>query len=173
MRIVKLGEVPKIEIYPAKCRKCTTEFEALESDAFSVDMQEIAVLCPLCKEEVTIPQVKKESRDIKEMSEHNKLVAYILAKWDKLPKSSFNDDECVIFDCAQNDDYGYGNHSYEGYGVDSKGNIVVCSSSGCSCDGSCCMEPYTVTVESTKLEFNNYDPETIDFGSLEVSFSDY
>lgn len=62
---------------------------------------------------------------------------YIKRNWNKLPKSQFNSDEVVIFQCVQHEDYGYGHHSYEGYGVNRNGDIVWCYSSGCSCNGSC------------------------------------
>lgn len=102
----------------------------------------------------------------------NKIVKYIKKNWNKLPKSTFNEEEVVIFDTVENSNEGYGHHSYEGYGVDKKGNIVVCTSSGCSCSGGCGTNPL-VSVGKTDERFDNYNPEFIDFGSQEVTFSDY
>lgn len=61
---------------------------------------------------------------------------YISKNWVKLKKSTFNGLEVVIFKEVKNEEYGYGHHSYEGYGVDKKGTVLWCYSSGCSCNGS-------------------------------------
>ena len=40
------------------------------------------------------------------------IVDYIVKNWDTLPKSKFDDDRIVIFKEIENDDWGYGHHSY-------------------------------------------------------------
>jgi hypothetical protein len=176
MKITQLGKIPQVKVYPVVCGYCSTQFEFLPEEARELQKGEfLGIDCPLCKKEVRVVADKFEMKEEAETKvQHNKIVAYILANWDTLPKSTFGGEECVIFDCAHNEDYGYGNHSYEGYGVDRQGNIVCGSSSGCSCNGSCCLEPYTVSLDNeNSLKFDNYNPETIDFGSLQVDFSEY
>jgi phenylpyruvate tautomerase PptA (4-oxalocrotonate tautomerase family) len=46
---------------------------------------------------------------------------YIVKNWDCLPKSKFDDVTVVIFKEIKNEDWGYGHHTYEGYGVDKNG----------------------------------------------------
>lgn len=104
---------------------------------------------------------------------------YIKRNWDKLPKSTFNkDNEVVIFQCVRNDDYGYGHHSYEGYGVDKDGNIMWCYSSGCSCDGSCgvehkCQEKTVKSFSVEGLDISKISWKGVDFKGLRVDFQDY
>jgi hypothetical protein len=103
----------------------------------------------------------------------SKIQRYIKKYWKNLPKSSINDLEVVIFDTVQDDEYGYGHHSYEGYGVMQDGSLVSVTSGGCSCSGSCGVSglSYGVSKES-KLMFDNYNPEFIDFPSQSVTFYD-
>ena len=100
---------------------------------------------------------------------------YIRDNWDSLPKSKFNTDEVVIFHCVKDEQYGYGHHIYEGYGVNQTGQLLWCYSSGCSCGGS-------VSVEDRKVDFKvfmvdgidlNIDPKSVNFSALEVSYEDY
>lgn len=62
---------------------------------------------------------------------------YVKKHWDELPKSNFNDEKMVIIKEIRNDNEGWGHHNYEGYGIDEKGDLYWCYSSGCSCNGSC------------------------------------
>lgn len=94
-----------------------------------------------------------------------KLKDYITSNWETLPKSSFEKEKVVIFEEIQNSNGGWGHHTYKGYGVDKNGDIVVCSSSGCSCSGSCYVSIFNYETD--------LDPEKIDFNSLEVHFSNY
>ena len=173
MKIVKMGEIPKEKVFNARCGYCQTEIEFIMADVKREDKFFLFVDCPLCKQEMQVGVDSGVMKPIKR-GEHNKIVSYILANWDSLPKSTFNGDECVIFDEVYRSDSGWGNHSYEGYGVDFEGNIVRGSSSGCSCNGSCCMEPFSVELNKEQdLKFDNYNPELINFDSLQVDFSDY
>lgn len=175
-KILKVGTVPVIDVYPATCTYCTTEFQFTEDEGSVLTGNEetIGTHCPICSKQVIVAKNSVVKVEEKELMGHNKLVSYILANWDKLPKSSFNDDVCVIFDIEHEDDGGWGNHSFSGYGVDAQGNIVHAQSSGCSCDGSCCMNVMDITVEvEERLKFDNYTPELINFSSLDRSFSDY
>lgn len=101
---------------------------------------------------------------------------YILENWEKLPKSSFNGDECVIFLCTEDYNGGYGHHGYAGYGIDKEGKIVYAYSSGCSCNGSCGLDHVkdikTMNIKDPDM-FDQIDPEKVNFNELEVSFSDY
>lgn len=105
-----------------------------------------------------------------------KLIQYISDNWSNLPKSNFNGDEVVIFHCNCDSNEGWGHHYYDGYGVDKYGRIVMCYSSGCSCTGSCGTDHVrdfkTLTVKDN-TPFEDINPETINYGSLQVSFSDY
>lgn len=104
-----------------------------------------------------------------------KINTYIKKNWDKLPKSNFDDLECVIFHCVQDEDYGYGHHNYEGYGADKNGDVFWCYSSGCSCNGSCDTE-HKKDLKLFKvgnLELKDFNYKNIDFNSLEVSFNSY
>jgi hypothetical protein len=100
---------------------------------------------------------------------------YIFQNWPHLPKSSFNETEVVIFSCLKDDDWGYGHHSYSGYGVVESGEIVWCFSSGCSCGGGAGYEKKDIKVlfSTGDIDPEQYEFETIDFKSLEVHFSDY
>lgn len=105
----------------------------------------------------------------------SKIQEYIVKNWKTLPKSSFNDEEAVMFDTVENYDGGWGHHSYEGYGVKEDGTLISAFSSGCSCDGGSCYTSnlsYNVSKES-QLMFDNYEPEEIDFQAHEVCYSDY
>lgn len=103
------------------------------------------------------------------------IVNYVKKYYNKLPKSSFNDEELIIVMEIKNHDMGYSHHSYEGIGIDSEGVIHWCYSSGCSCNGSCDANP---TKTFKKLQIEGYDlskiePKTVNFENLQVSFSDY
>jgi hypothetical protein len=103
---------------------------------------------------------------------------YIKRNWNKLPKSQFNSDEVVIFQCVQDEDYGYGHHSYEGYGVNQNGDIVWCYSSGCSCNGSCgiehkCIEKTVKSFIIDGIDISTISWKDIQFKDLQVSFYDY
>lgn len=50
------------------------------------------------------------------------LQEYIVKNYNNLPKSTFNDNSCVIFQEDRNEDEGWGHHMYEGYGVTVDGN---------------------------------------------------
>jgi hypothetical protein len=100
---------------------------------------------------------------------------YVKKNYEMLPKSNFNQDELVIVQENCNEDYGYGNHSYDGIGVDCEGKVYWCFSSGCSCDGSCGM---THEKDFKKFLVAGYDLlkidwKTINFERLQVSYSDY
>lgn len=174
MKITALGRIPQVKVFPVTCGYCSTQFEFTESEAkFNNDLNPMTN-CPLCGKLVIGSAEVSAMREESELGGHNALVTYILRNYDNLPKSTFNDNECVIFDCVSDDDYGYGNHSYEGYGVNREGQIVHATSGGCSCQGSCCAEPYTIDfTKEDSLKFDNYTPEEIKFDSLQVSFSDY
>lgn len=104
----------------------------------------------------------------------NRIQKHIVDNWDTLPKSSFNGEEVVIFDCVTNEDYGWGHHSYMGYGCLKDGTIVSAESSGCSCNGGCGIDSIDYkTNKELDLKFDNYNPEVINFNELDVSFSDY
>ena len=101
---------------------------------------------------------------------------YVIQNWGTLPKSTFNGDEVVIIKCIRDDDYGYGHHSYEGYGIDKDGHLIWCYSSGCSCDGSCGGDHQldAKTFETSWSEdFTSIDPLKLDFDALQVDFKDY
>ena len=102
---------------------------------------------------------------------------FVRVNWDTMVKSSFNSEELVIIKEICNDDQGYGNHSYEGYGVDKEGNLVWAYSSGCSCSGTCGTEhkyqAKTFLMEWSD-EFTSIDPYTFNFLSVNpVTFGDY
>lgn len=102
---------------------------------------------------------------------------YVRVNWDTMVKSSFNSEELVIIKEIINDEQGYGNHSYEGYGVDKEGNLVWAYSSGCSCNGSCGTEhkkeSKTFLIDWLD-EFTSIDPYTFNFLSVNpVTFGDY
>lgn len=103
------------------------------------------------------------------------IVEYVVENYNKLPKSHFNDEECVMVKIIENQDYGYGHHAFEGVGIDKDGNLLWCYSSGCSCDGSCGMAH---TTEGKILVLEDYDLSNIDldnfnFENLQVEFYNY
>lgn len=105
----------------------------------------------------------------------NNISTYIVKNWSTLPKSSFNDFNVVIFKEIQNEDHGYGHHVYEGYGVDEKGDVYWCYSSGCSCHGSCeasIVKDLKVFLVDGGINLD-IDPSTVDFNSLAVKYDDY
>jgi len=102
---------------------------------------------------------------------------FVRVNWDTMVKSSFNSEELVIIKEICNDDQGYGNHAYEGYGVDKEGNLVWAYSSGCSCRGTCGTEhkyqAKTFLIDWLD-EFTSIDPYTFNFLSVNpVTFGDY
>lgn len=102
---------------------------------------------------------------------------FVRVNWDTMVKSSFNSEELVIIKEICNDDQGYGNHAYEGYGVDKEGNLVWAYSSGCSCGGTCGTEhkyqAKTFLIDWLD-EFTSIDPYTFNFLSVNpVTFGDY
>jgi hypothetical protein len=105
-----------------------------------------------------------------------KIIDYIVSNWNDLPKSQFNKDEVVIFSCTDDSNEGWGHHYYNGYGVDVEGKLVMCYSSGCSCNGSCGADHVTdfktLTIKDNTL-FEDINPERINFDELSVNFSDY
>ena len=103
------------------------------------------------------------------------IIKYVVENYNTLPKSSFDDEECVIVKEICNEDHGYGHHDYEGIGVNSEGKILWCYSSGCSCNGSCGME-HTLTEKVFEVEgfdLSQINPEEVDFERMNVSFSSY
>ena len=101
---------------------------------------------------------------------------YVAENWESLPKSTFNGDELVIVSEIKNEDWGYGNHSYSGVGVNKEGKLFWTYSSGCSCNGSCGMDHKSdfkvlEVQEGFKLPTENF--EKIDFSWMQVDFSDY
>jgi hypothetical protein len=103
------------------------------------------------------------------------IVDYVKENYDLLPKSTFNDEDCVIVKRIRDDDEGWGHHSYEGIGIGRGGQVYWCFSSGCSCNGSCGMDHVQTTkkfeVEGWSLE--EIDHKDVNFNDLEVSFDDY
>lgn len=103
------------------------------------------------------------------------ILLYIKENWSILPKSTFDNEEVVIFHCVKDENYGYGHHSYEGYGGNAAGELMWCYSSGCSCNGSCGVDH----VKSAKsfvidgVDLSQYDPEVIKFANLEAKFDSY
>jgi hypothetical protein len=106
------------------------------------------------------------------------IVTYVKKNYDKLPKSNFNADELVIVLNIRNEDYGYGNHSYEGVGINRDGKIFWCFSSGCSCTGSCEVNEHTkkdlkkFEVDSG-FDLTKIDWRKTDFNQMQVSYNDY
>jgi len=107
------------------------------------------------------------------------IVEYVQANYDTLGKSSFNGQEIVIVLEIRNDDEGYGNHSYEGVGVDGDGKVFYCFSSGCSCTGECGIEGphgHDLTLKKFEVNGNAFDLSNIDvetLKSIQVDFNDY
>lgn len=105
-----------------------------------------------------------------------KVQDYVKRNWERLPKSFFNGEAIVIVETVRDDDYGYGDHSYEGWGVDAEGNTVWAYSSGCSCKGSCTIEhsdAKEVKIFQSSREFKKADWDNFNFEVLQVSFTDY
>jgi len=103
------------------------------------------------------------------------IVEYVIANYDDLPKSEFDNQTCVIVKEVSNSDYGYGHHSYEGIGINSIGEVLWCYSSGCSCNGDCGIE-HKLTEKSFVVEgfdLSQIDPDEVNFEKLSVSFSSY
>lgn len=110
------------------------------------------------------------------------IVTYVKKNYDKLPKSTFNSHEntakpleCVIVKEIQNEDWGYGHHSYEGIGIGRGGEIYWCFSSGCSCEGSCGMDhvPTTKSLQVEEWNLRDIDYNTCDFKNMQVDFANY
>lgn len=106
------------------------------------------------------------------------IVEYVVANYDSLPKSKFDNEECVIVQEKENDNWGYGHHSYEGVGVDKEGKIMWCVSSGCSCNGSAGMSEHsdekTIKTFIVKgIDLSKIVPKDVDFDSLVVNFESY
>lgn len=99
---------------------------------------------------------------------------YVQEHWSDLPKSTFNDEEVVIVREDYNSNEGWGNHSYNGVGIDAEGRVLWCFSSGCSCHGTCGMEHKAEDkVLEADFDLTGIDPATLDFNALQVSYSDY
>ena len=106
---------------------------------------------------------------------------YVKELYDALPKSNFNDQELVVILEIDNQDYGYGSHSYSGLGVDRDGKLFYCFSSGCSCSGECGVsEPHGHDTTTKKFEVDGgafdldaIDGESVNFDAIQVDFSDY
>lgn len=106
-----------------------------------------------------------------------KITTYVKRHYAKLPKSTFDSEECVIVKTVRNDDYGYGHHTYEGIGVDSNGNVLWCFSSGCSCGGSCGTEHKPTTkvfnIDGESFNIDKLTHKDVDFESNKVEFTSY
>ncbi len=101
---------------------------------------------------------------------------FVKKEYNHLPKSHFNEKEVIIVYEMNDDNQGWGNHSYSAYGVDQKGAMFYCFSSGCSCHGSRGMShvEHIKKFEIEPTEFPNFNsPENIDFDTLARGFSDY
>jgi hypothetical protein len=107
----------------------------------------------------------------------SKLVDYVVRYYKKLPKSSFNDEEFIVVSEMQNEDMGYGHHSYSGVGVSKDGKVYWLYSSGCSCNGSCgadrVLDLKKFEVERGFEGILDASPKSVDFDSLRVDFRDY
>ena len=101
---------------------------------------------------------------------------YVASNWSTLPKSTFDDAEVVIIKEIRNEDWGWGHHSYEGYGIDVRGNLIWCYSSGCSCNGSCGAD-HTLDAKAFETswsdDFTKIDPYSLNFEALSVTFRNY
>lgn len=102
---------------------------------------------------------------------------YVKQHYAELPKSSFDDQECVIVHEVRNEDYGFGHHSYEGIGIRQDGSTVWAYSSGCSCEGWTTLVEHSdrksVKFLSADFDVDDIDPKSVDFNSLRVSMSSY
>lgn len=108
---------------------------------------------------------------------------YIMAQWETLPISRFDELEVVIVKCNHHSEEGYGHHSYAGFGCTRDGRWVYCYSSGCSCRGGPDHEYLSDTTTPKGLYVHDDDTiETLnalplltpkEFENLQVSFSNY
>jgi len=82
----------------------------------------------------------------------------------------------------QNENEGWGNHSYSGLGVNQDGQIFYCFSSGCSCRGNCGMNeaPHghnntlkKFEVDGQAFDLKSINGSTLNFDAIQVEFSDY
>jgi len=109
------------------------------------------------------------------------ITTYVKKHYNELPKSKFNEDELVVILQMQNEDYGYGNHSYSGLGVNCDGQIFYCFSSGCSCRGECGISEAhghnntlkKFEVDGEAFDLKSINGSTLNFDALQVEFSDY
>lgn len=106
------------------------------------------------------------------------IITYVKHNYAKLPKSRFDAFECVIVKTINNDDYGYGNHNYEGVGITKDGKVVWCYSSGCSCNGGPWVDEKhshdkSVKVLVAEYDLQGIDPDETNFESMQVSFDSY
>lgn len=103
------------------------------------------------------------------------IVTYVKKNYDKLPKSTFNDDELVIVLEINKSDEGWGNHSYQGVGVNRAGEIYWCYSSGCSCSGSCGMDHRKdmKVLQAEGFDLSGIDWKEVNFESISVDYRDY
>lgn len=105
-----------------------------------------------------------------------KLQTYVQNNWEKLPKSSFDGDEMVIVEVKEDEDYGWGHHSYEAFGIDKEGKSYWVFSSGCSCNGSVNTEhsdDKTLKVFELEKEYKKADWDKFDFYSLQTTKDSY
>lgn len=104
------------------------------------------------------------------------IVEYVIANYESLPKSTFDEKECVIVREVNNSRQEYGHHSYEGIGIDRTGQILWCYSSGCSCNGTAGVEhsdEKTVKILIAEHDLSGIDPANLDFASLVQDLSSY
>ena len=74
-----------------------------------------------------------------------KIIEYVEKNYDDLPESDFHSEgKCVIIYVKKEEDYGYGEHSFEGLGVTKEGKLKWFFSSGCSCQGGPSSEDTTL-----------------------------
>ena len=103
-----------------------------------------------------------------------KIVQYVVDNWDSLPKSKFDELEVVVVQQTTNEDYGWGHHSYQGFGITKDGNCMWLYSSGCSCNGGPSSDDADMkALVVSNPEITELDPEKIDFESLQVEFTSY
>ena len=109
------------------------------------------------------------------------ITTYVKKHYDELPKSKFNDQELVVILEMQNENEGWGNHSYSGLGVNRDGQIFYCFSSGCSCTGDCGVsEPHghnntlkKFEVDGQAFDLTSIKGSELNFDAIQVEFSDY
>jgi hypothetical protein len=103
-----------------------------------------------------------------------KIETYIKKNYSKLPKSSFNEIEVVIVQIIKDEDEGWGNHSFEAIGINEKGQILWCYSSGCSYTGDCNAEiKKDIKTFYADFDLSKLDYKKIDFKDLERHFENY